>query len=43
MFGGSSGRPSDRRASGLPPLWGSSRRDEPPVPFWLNPSNPDKD
>jgi hypothetical protein len=41
MFGGSSG--SDRRASEPPPLWGSSRKDEPPVPFWLNPSNPDKD
>jgi hypothetical protein len=40
MFGGSSG--SDRRSE-PPPLWGSSRKDEPPVPFWLNPSNPDKD
>lgn len=39
MFGGS----ADRRASEPPPLWGSSRKDEPPVPFWLNPSNPDKD
>ncbi|MFB4291674.1 type IV secretion system protein [Nonomuraea sp. ATR24] len=34
---------SDGRASEPPPLWGSSRKAEPPVPFWLNPSHPDRD
>ncbi|GIH91480.1 type IV secretion system protein [Planobispora siamensis] len=49
--GGSRGGGSDRsgRSSEAPPLWLSGRSDrgrradEAPTPFWLRPSNPDKD